>query len=120
MNSDEVWLHEFGNCETATDFAGRMVRRGDYGNSRSKTGWDYDHIEPQNPNTSTKRKQSYNDITNVEIANISTNREKANKTTFMIDDTQYQVVKNTPKHINGKRIARYPYKEKRHCIVILN
>jgi hypothetical protein len=120
MTHDEVWQNEFGQKETATDFAGRPVRRGDYGKKQSPTGWDYDHIEPLNPNGNEKHKKQYNNIANVQIANIATNREKANKTSFSIHDTQYQVVRNTPKKINGKHLAPYNYKEKNYCIVILD
>jgi hypothetical protein len=112
MTPDEVWQNEFGQKETAKDFVGRPVRRGDYGKEQSPTGWDYDHIEPLNPNGNEKHKKQYNNIANVQVANIATNREKANKTSFTINGTQYQVIRNTPKKINSKHLAPYNYKEK--------
>ena len=120
MTSDEVWQNEFGQKEIAKDFADKTVRRGDYGKEKLSTGWDYDHIEPLNPNGNEKHKKQYNDIVNVQIVNVATNREKANKTSFTINGIQYQVVKNTPKKTKGKCLAPYNYKNKKHCIVILN
>ena len=120
MTPDEVWQNEFGQKETAKDIAGRPVRRGYYGEEQSPTGWDYDHIEPLNPNGNGKHKKQYNNIANVQIANMATNREKANKISFAINGTQYQVIRNTPKKIKGKHLASYNYKGKKHCIVILD
>jgi len=126
MTSDEFWKHEFGNRDSGKDFAGFPVRRVDYiGNFRQgsklpPTAWDFDDIEPLNPNGSEKHKRQHNDVSNFQVANVATNRAKENKTSFTIDGVQYQVVKNTPKKTNGKHLAPYSYDGKRHCIVILD
>jgi hypothetical protein len=130
MTEFEFWEYEFGNKTEAKDFAGRTVRKNDFiGNfpRESKlppTAWNYEHIEPLNPNGSEKHKESLNSISNYQVANVATNREKANKTSFEINGTLYQVRRNTPKNIQGERLATYPnksnpYKGKKYCIVIL-
>ncbi|MDR0638095.1 MAG: hypothetical protein LBG27_04200 [Spirochaetaceae bacterium] len=124
--TDDFWLHEFGNKDTGKDFAGRTVKRSDYignfkqGGKLPATAWDFEDIEPLNPNGSEKHKKRHNDISNWQVANVATNREKENKTSFTIDGVHYQVVKNTPKMTQGKRLAPYPYKGKKYCIVILD
>jgi hypothetical protein len=110
----EFWEHEFGNVEYAQDFAGRMVRKGDYRKQNSEYAWDYDHILPESPN-------GPNSLENWQIVNIKTNREKADKTSFKIDGVLYQVQKNTQKNTQGKQLAPYPnkYKGKKYCIIIV-
>jgi hypothetical protein len=126
MNADEVWINEFGNKGTAKDFAGRIVKRTDYlgnfsqGQKIPTTAWDLEHIHPLNPNGNEEYKKKHTDISYYQVANVTTNREKSNKTSFRINDVPYQVVKNTPKHTQGKHIAPYPYKDKKYCIVILD
>ena len=131
MTSDEFWEHEFGNMIEAKDFAGRKVRKGDYignlsqGSKLPSTAWNCEDIEPLNPNGDEKHKQSLNNIANWQVANVETNRIKANKTSFEIDGKLYQVQKNTPKNTRGKQLAPYPnkenpYKGKKYCIIILD
>ena len=130
MTSDEFWEHEFGNKIEAKDFAGRKVRKNDFigkfpqGSKLPSTAWDCEDIKPLNPEGNEKHKQSLNNIANWQVANVETNRIKANKTSFEIDGKRYQVVRNTPKNIQGKLLAPYPnkqnpYKGKKYCIVIL-
>jgi hypothetical protein len=117
MTIEEFWENEFGNKTSVKDFAGRFLRKTDYRNQNSQSGWDIDHIEPLNHNGNGKH--NINTIDNYQIANIATNREKANKTSFTINSVNYQVLRNTPKNISGHRLANYNYKNKRYCIVIL-
>jgi hypothetical protein len=126
ISPDDFWKNEYGNRDSAKDFAGRTVKRNDYlgnfkqGQKIPATAWDFDDIEPLNPNGSEKHKKQHDLVSNYQVANVATNREKANKTSFTINDIQYQVVKNTPKHTQGKRLALYNYSEKKHCIVIMD
>ena len=122
----EFWKHEFGNKLEAKDFAGYKVRKDDYignfsqGSKLPSTAWDREDIEPLNPDGNEKHKQSLNNIENWQVANVETNRMKGNKTSFKIDGILYQVQKNTPKNTKGKRLAPYPYKDKKYCIIILD
>ena len=131
MTSDEFWKHEFGNKNEAEDFAGYKVRKNDYignfpqGSKLPSTAWNCEDIEPLNPDGNEKTKQSLNNIANWQIANVETNRIKANKTSFKIDGKSYQVIRNTPKNIQRKLLAPYPnkqnpYKGKKYCIVIID
>ena len=134
MASDEFWKefweHEFGNIIEAKDFAGHKVRKNEYignfpkGSKLPSTAWNFDDIGPLNPNGTEKPKQSLNNIANWQVANVETNGIKANKTSFEINGKRYQVIRNTPKNIQGKVLAPYPnkhnpYKGKKYCIVIL-
>ena len=130
MTPDEFWKSEYGKALEAKDFAGRLVRKGHFsgnfpsGNKLPSTAWDCDHIEPLNPAGSEKHKQRLGGIENWQVANVVTNKIKGNKTSFEIDGTLYQVQRNIPAKIQGKRLAPYPnkassYKGKKYCIVIL-
>jgi hypothetical protein len=112
MSLDEFWINEFGAKQSAKDFAGRVIRRSDSGNEQSPYGWNVDHILPKAGNGG-------DGIDNLQIAHIATNREKADRTSFVIEDLVYQVKKNTPKNTQGNRLAPYDYAGKKYCIVIL-
>ena len=126
MTNDEFWLHEFRDRDKAKDFAGCTVRRGHFkgafkqGSKRPPDAWDIEDIEPLNPNGSEKHKRRHSDVSNWQIANVATNGEKENKTSFTIDGVHYQVVRNTPKMTQDKRLAPYPYKGKKYAVVILD
>jgi hypothetical protein len=130
MNSDEFWQHEYGKIMEAKDFSGRSVRKGDFlgkfpqGSKPPSTAWNCEDIEPLNPAGNEKHKRRLEGIENWQIANVETNRIKGNKTSFEIDGKLYQVQRNTPTNIQGKRLAPYPnranpYKGKKYCIIIL-
>jgi len=132
MNSDEFWEHEYGNNKMeAKDFAGFTVRKNDFkgnfpeGSKLPSSAWDFEDIEPLNPSGSEKHKQQLDNNKNWQVANVETNRIKANKTSFEINGILYQVQRNTPKNTQGKKLAPYPnktnpYKDKKYCIIILN
>jgi hypothetical protein len=131
MTPDEFWIHEFGGkIAEAKDFTGHPIRKGDFlgnfpqGSKLPHTAWNREDIEPLNPNGTEKHKQRLGGIENWQIASVETNRIKSNKTSFEISGKLYQVQKNTPKDIHGKRLAPYPnktnpYKGKKYCIIIL-
>ena len=112
MTFDEFWVSEFGNKDTAKDFTGKMIRRGDHRKENSQYGWDIDHILPLAAN-------GVDDATNLQIVNIATNRLKADLTSFVIDGVNYQVMRNTPQNTIGRKIAPYSYKNKKYCITIV-
>ena len=46
MTSDQFWEGEFADRNESHDFAGRLVRKNEYG-VRTECGWTVDHILPQ-------------------------------------------------------------------------
>lgn len=109
-NPMKFWEHEFGRNVIGYDFASRKVHKGDYGNSNSPYGWDIDEIHPG----------MGEEYANQQIINIATNRTKANRTSFEIDGTRYQVQKMTTAKKNGNEIVDYAnhYDGKKYVIVI--
>lgn len=106
-----IWEKEFGNVETAKDFAGRTIKRAAYGQTTSKFGWDIDHIQPL-------AKNGKDNDENKQIVHVKTNDEKADKTTFMINGTTYQVQKTSKSDENCW--ADYDYSDKKYCIVVID
>lgn len=102
------WEKEFGNCTKAVDFAGRTILKGSYGQLNSQYGWDIDHIQPLS-------KGGTDTDENKQIVHVLTNDEKADKTTFIIDDIIYQVQKTS--RSDKKSWANYDYADKKYCIV---
>ncbi|MDR2608117.1 MAG: hypothetical protein LBC57_06965, partial [Treponema sp.] len=86
ISADDFWKNEFGNRENAKDFAGLPVRKADFignfkqGDKIPPTAWNFDDIEPLNPNGSEKHKRQHNNVSNYQVANAATNAAKANKT----------------------------------------
>jgi hypothetical protein len=107
----KLWEQEFGNNEIAYDFVGREIRKGCYGQRGSKYGWDIDHIFP-------KSQGGTDDFVNLQITHMETNAERANKMTFWIDDTLYQV-KRVSRLYDGDEVANYNYNGKKYCIIIV-
>ena len=104
----DFWEREFGNVNEATDFAGRKILKCAYGQMNSKYGWDIDHIQPLS-------KGGKDNDDNKQIVHVSTNDEKADKTTFNIDGVTYQVKKTT--HSDRDYWANgYDYSAKKYCI----
>jgi CRISPR/Cas system Type II protein with McrA/HNH and RuvC-like nuclease domain len=112
MTYDEFWIHEFKNREYATDFAGRQIKRSEQGQD-SEFGWSIDHILPLSL-------KSPDNITNLQITHFRTNQEKADKTTFKIDDILYQVKQVKNLNQDDYIAANYSYDNKKYCIVILD
>lgn len=106
MTHQEFWNKEFGHREVAYDFAGREIHRDCHGDSRSSYGWDVDHIMPES-NGGTDR------LSNLQITNIKTNREKSSLITFTANERYFEV-----RHIsNCYYCADYDYSNKEYAIV---
>ncbi len=104
MTYDEFWVKEFGNVNGARDFAGRTIYRNNH-NDGSAYAWNVDHIMPESlGGTDTMR--------NLQIAHVTTNQEKSNKTTFSTNGKRFQV-----KSGNSSRGAgSYDYSSKDYYI----
>ncbi len=63
----KIWKLFYEEAQVAFDFAGREMRRDDYGNHESSFGWDLDHAVPQKLKTGIKA---------IMPCHILTNREK--------------------------------------------
>ena len=115
MTPDELWEHEFGNSTSKKDFAGRKIIKSAYKDG-SQFEWDLDHILP----LSLKKQGKPDNINNWQITHVKTNREKADKNPFTIDNKKYQIkmVKNL---YEDDKVAPYPYEKnnKKYCIIIL-
>ena len=109
MTHQEFWDMEFGHKEVAYDFAGREIHRDCHGDSWSSYGWDVDHIMPES-NGGTDR------LSNLQITNIKTNREKSNDTTFYANGRRFQV-KHSKSYYDTE--ANYDYSSKDYVIVKL-
>jgi CRISPR/Cas system Type II protein with McrA/HNH and RuvC-like nuclease domain len=112
MTPDEFWEHEFGRCQSANDFSGRLIRKNEYG-VRSEHGWTLDHILPLALNGPDKED-------NKQITHWRTNEEKADDNPFIINNKKYQIKKVRNLYKEDK-IAPYPYKRngKKYCIIII-
>lgn len=109
-NKMSFWEKEFGNVEQARDFAGRLIKKCAFGQTTSNFGWDIDHIQPLS-------KGGKDNDENKQIVHVKTNDEKADKTTFIIKGTTYQVQK-TSRSDEGCW-APYDYSNKKYCIVVI-
>lgn len=82
-----LWNKRFGKNIKALDFAGREIAKGSYNDRNSKFGWNVDHILPQCKGGVTAEH-------NLEIVNIKTNDEKANKFPgFVANGKNFTIVK---------------------------
>ncbi len=98
----KLWRERYGNNDWAQDFTGTWMYIHDYNNRNSNRvsndghrynyGWNIHHIMPESKATcSPKMKRKISSKSNLEIVHIFTNDEAENKTTFIIDGTEYQV-----------------------------
>ncbi len=97
-----LWNERIGkSVQNAYDFAGRPIKKGAYGDTNSKYGWDLDHIIPISKN-------GKNEKDNLQIVNILTNREKGNNfPDFNVNNKEFKAIKE-----NGKlKIVQIDKKE---------
>ena len=110
-----IWESYYGDYSLVCDFAGRIMNKDDYGKSQavidlseedSKSlsqegegsyycGWNLHHMMP-------KEKGGSNSETNLIPTNIKTNETASNKTSYVIDDHQYEV-----RRTRGKKVPYY-------------
>jgi|SRR5690554_2715616 len=88
-NAMKLWNERYGKqTQKTSDFSGRIMTKGQYGHTNSKTGWTIDHRQPLS-------KGGSNAKCNLEIVNHETNAEKANDITFTANGKQFQVQKDS-------------------------
>ena len=101
-NALRLWYQHFGDSMYAEDFHGYLMCRDGYGNAgyyvwdqgeRIYCGWNIHHILPI-AHGGTNEKE------NLLCTNIATNDEAADKITYWIDDSLYQVkrIRGTSEH----------------------
>ncbi|MDE6442716.1 MAG: hypothetical protein K2L12_08210 [Clostridia bacterium] len=109
LDNNKEWEKQFGNKTVAKDFEEREMHKGDYRNENSAYGWDFDHIQPIARNGS-------DTLNNIQITNIKTNREKADKTTFISENGKTYQVKRRAKTPKSEWAGGYDYSNKKYCI----
>ncbi len=94
-NAIKLWESIYGSKRFAEDFHGYLMCKDGYGDpefyvysngERVYCGWNIHHILP-------KVHGGTDDISNLACTNIATNEEAADKITFWIEDSLYQVQK---------------------------
>lgn len=86
-NALKLWSDRYGSEQIILDFSGRKITRSQYGEMNSITGWNIDHRQPLS-NGGTNNKE------NLEIVNVKTNVEKADKISFKANGKCFQVKKD--------------------------
>ncbi|MDR2516063.1 MAG: HNH endonuclease [Spirochaetaceae bacterium] len=112
MTSGDFWEEQFKDRIEAHDFAGRLIRKNEYG-KQSECGWTLDHILPlamNGPDT----------WDNIQITHWETNEKKAGKNTFEANGKRFQV-KRIENLFDEDKMATYPYKRchKQYCVVLI-
>ena len=88
-----LWEKQFGDAEFAEDFHGNLMRRSAYGDADYCTryhgeliycGWNIHHILPRTHGGTSA-------FENLICTNVATNEAAADKITYWIDDSLYQV-----------------------------
>lgn len=94
-NAMQLWQDTYGDREFAEDFHGNLMCRSAYGNpdyhirdngQRIYCGWNVHHILPKTHGGTDSRD-------NLLCVNVITNETAADKITYWIDDSLYQVKK---------------------------
>jgi CRISPR/Cas system Type II protein with McrA/HNH and RuvC-like nuclease domain len=113
MTSAELWEEQFKERLEANDFAGRLIRKNEYG-IHSEHGWTLDHILPLAMNGPDAWE-------NVQITHWKTNEEKADKNPFRANGKLFQI-KKIKNLYDEDKMANYPYKRcgKRYCVIIID
>lgn len=92
----QFWEAVYSNNDLVSDCFGNQIYKDNYGNTTLKRrnprgesfyyGWAIDHILPIS-------KGGDNSLNNLEIMNWMNNAEKADKTSFIIDDVEHKIHK---------------------------
>ncbi len=102
--AQKLWIEAYGNKKLVKDFSGNYMYYDAYGNQNYtrtikgqsiKCGWNIDHILAKSKGGQTVK-------SNLACTNISTNQAKADKNTFWINGTKYQVKKKDGEYINTR------------------
>lgn len=82
-----LWGKHFGKETKATDFSGRVIAKGAYGDRNSEFGWNVDHILPQSKGGTTADH-------NLVCCHILTNDEKADRfPAFVANGRRFEIIK---------------------------
>lgn len=82
-----LWVKHFGKETKATDFSGRVIAKGAYGDRNSEFGWNVDHILPQSKGGTTADH-------NLVCCHILTNDEKADRfPAFVANGKRFEIIK---------------------------
>lgn len=82
-----LWVKHFGKETKATDFSGRVIAKGAYGDRNSEFGWNVDHILPQSKGGTTADH-------NLVCCHILTNDEKADRfPAFVANGRRFEIIK---------------------------
>ena len=102
--AEEIWKYIYGDKKIVKDFHGNYMYYDAYGKDNYAKniggviiycGWNIDHVLA-------KSRGGSSDKSNLISTNIQTNRAKADKSTFRIDNALYQVHKKDDGYIINK------------------
>lgn len=103
--ADKIWVHCFGEVNSAVDPFGEYVIRDEHG-SDEPGGWTVDHVWPQSSSDGTEGSNTYS---NTQVLSNYSNQEKSNKLQGKINNTVFAVVKWDDNE--GKVIGRMKVRE---------
>ncbi|WP_435129672.1 HNH endonuclease domain-containing protein [Mycoplasma sp. 6243] len=83
--AEKLWRLQFGDSNTGKDYAGSIVHFDEYG-KKSNFGWNIEHITPE----SLGGTDAY---TNLTVANVNNNSLRADRTSWNLNGTNFQVKK---------------------------
>lgn len=96
-----IWERDFGDEESAEDYSGRPMCKNEYGNRKSESGWNLDHLCP-------KSKGGKTTVDNLICCNIKTNDEKADRfPVYHANEKRFELIK-VRKHCYKIRGADHP------------
>ena len=85
--ANRIWERDFGDAEYAKDYSGRPMRKSEYGNRKSESGWNLDHLFP-------KCEGGKSVDENLVCCNIKTNDEKADRfPVFHANEKRFELIK---------------------------
>ena len=102
--AQKLWKETYGDRKLVKDFSGKYMYFNAYGDSKYsrningkniQCGWNIDHILP-------KSRGGKNAKSNLACTNFATNQAKADKITFCINGTIFQVKKTDDGYVNSR------------------